>query len=96
MVRVKRREDIERCRLSKRARRWLGKEMVTAGLNPYETAALVRSYGSLQHGLRAILRRNFNRKTGRPLSKVGSSEACTEKLSHVKGKHKNILLLGEH
>ena len=63
LERVKLKGEVEKCRLSRYFRRRLGVGLTSAGLNPCEVAALVRSHGSLERGLRAILKRNFNRNT---------------------------------
>jgi len=69
--RVKLSEDKVKCRLRRAERMKLGGDMKTMGLTPNEIAALIRAYGSLQEGMRAILNRNFNRKNQKDLSKDG-------------------------
>lgn len=57
--RVKLPKDKIKCLLSKRKRMQLGKDMKTLGLNLYEIAALIRTYGSLEKGIKTILDQNF-------------------------------------
>ncbi len=57
--RVKLTEDKAKCQLSKGRRMRLGSDMATKGLNRYEIAALVRTYGSLEIAFKRILNQNF-------------------------------------
>ena len=63
--RVKLPEDKEKCRLSRGKRMRMGRDMKTRGLSPYEIAALIRTYGTLERGIKAVLNKNFNRKKRR-------------------------------
>lgn len=68
-LKVKLREDKEKCLLGKCKRMKLGKDMKTKGLNFYEIAALIRTYGSLERGVKAILNQNFCVKNKMKFSK---------------------------
>lgn len=64
--RVKLPEDNTKCRLRRSERIKIGQGMRTKGLTPNEIAALKRTYGSMEKGIRAILNKNFNRKNRKP------------------------------
>jgi hypothetical protein len=77
--RVKLSSDQEKCRLGKAKRMTLGSDMETKGLNTYEIAALLRTHGSLEKGLEAILNQNIRIK-----NKAKFSKRAVHTLKHKK------------
>ena len=71
-IRVRLSKEKDRCQLGRIARMKLGSGMKTYGLHKTEIAAITRTHGTLQNGIKTILKQNFTRKN---FNKIASNES---------------------